>query len=892
MNKKIIGFVFLLCVIGLVSFHKVPCQAESVSVGNFKDLKTYLSSNSTYEITLKNNIELTGKISVMAGKTIVGNGKCLYRSASYTSGYLIVIEDGSLLVMSDCNVSGNAENMLNPTKPLINVGKDAHLILGKGVNLYNNKSENAGGAILNKGEVRIEGANIYNCHCNTSGGAIQMQENSELYMSDGRIYNNSASQNGGAIYQMEGTSTKISGGSIYSNSCLGWGDAIYYKGIIEIFENGRIHENNDIFVINGNSLHVYNWLNPSMITLRSNMGVGECIVRTQPCYSAYFKWSSKQTKAADSPLCNLGGGVFIGSYYPIQYFGYGGNSLYTTQTKIYGTPLQLLASAPEVTGHSFQGWFTAPNGGSNMTGVIHFGNELLNLYARYIPNTYEVYYYSQGTHLATTSVQYGATYGEMPYPSRQGYRFTGWYTDSGIKVLSSTILTIPYYHAFYAGWEPENYIVTLDSNGGEVGTTLKQVTFDSVYGALPIPYRDGYKFVGWYTDKESGTRCEDTTVVTLTSNHTLYARWKACSYTVQWEPMEGKVNFTTSSVVYDMPYGLFPEASRIGYYLAGWYTEPTGGIRCDKDTIVRIADNHILYARWILDESSVAPQNSNTPGDVNVTQNNNVTQSNDTTRDASSVGNTGLESNPTVPVKIERIYMKGFKTYYQENQKIDTRNVKLVVVYSNNTKKEIKKGWIVKNYKKTAGIRYVVFQYKGVSCRVRCTWLSKKQVASIKLKKTRYVGYAGDKLPVKIASEYGKKTKATYKCNNTKIAEISKTGTIKMKKSGTAYITISMKLGAIKKTVKVKVVVKKAALNTTYQYGKRWNKIWFKATAKGSRIKPVYTSSNTKVAKINRTTGKFTALASGDVTITVKVSNLQKKYRIKINKKNQYIIIE
>lgn len=45
---------------------------------------------------------------------------------------------------------------------------------------------------------------------------------------------------------------------------------------------------------------------------------------------------------------------------------------------------------------------------------------------------------------------------------------------------------------------PESYTLTLDANGGSVSTTSKTVTYDSTYGDLPTPTRNGYIFIGWF----------------------------------------------------------------------------------------------------------------------------------------------------------------------------------------------------------------------------------------------------------------------------------------------------------------------------------------------------------------------------------------------------------
>ena len=55
----------------------------------------------------------------------------------------------------------------------------------------------------------------------------------------------------------------------------------------------------------------------------------------------------------------------------------------------------------------------------------------------------------------------------------------------------------------------------------------KKVTYNSAYGALPIPKRSGFTFDGWYTgEKGTGTKITDTSIVSANYNQTLYAKWK------------------------------------------------------------------------------------------------------------------------------------------------------------------------------------------------------------------------------------------------------------------------------------------------------------------------------------------------------------------------------
>ena len=53
----------------------------------------------------------------------------------------------------------------------------------------------------------------------------------------------------------------------------------------------------------------------------------------------------------------------------------------------------------------------------------------------------------------------------------------------------------------------------------------KYVSTGNTYGSLPTPSRSSYTFDGWYTASSGGSKVTSSTIVTATSDHTLYAHW-------------------------------------------------------------------------------------------------------------------------------------------------------------------------------------------------------------------------------------------------------------------------------------------------------------------------------------------------------------------------------
>ncbi len=134
----------------------------------------------------------------------------------------------------------------------------------------------------------------------------------------------------------------------------------------------------------------------------------------------------------------------------------------------------------------------------------------------------------------------GTAVGGLPTPKKDGYEFEGWFTDSNCtevnKVTDESIANSAN-KTFYAKWEAKTYTVTLDPNGGELADDKKTVTV--TYGvAYPnlksdnVPTYIGYEFTGWFTEKDGGTEVTNSTKVTETGNHILYAHWKPRTYNV------------------------------------------------------------------------------------------------------------------------------------------------------------------------------------------------------------------------------------------------------------------------------------------------------------------------------------------------------------------------
>ncbi len=187
---------------------------------------------------------------------------------------------------------------------------------------------------------------------------------------------------------------------------------------------------------------------------------------------------------------------------------------------------------PSKIGYEFKGWYS---------NVYPYGSRIESygsladtddhvLYARWEANHYYLKFDANGGSCSTSyyTLNHENSYGILPTPSRKGFTFTGWYTkqNGGSKVSSNTKMAAGNM-TVYAHWKVNTYTVTFDSNGGNLKTKTKKVTYGKKYGKLPKPSKPRYTFQGWYTQKSSGKKITSETKVTVASNQKLYAHWKA-----------------------------------------------------------------------------------------------------------------------------------------------------------------------------------------------------------------------------------------------------------------------------------------------------------------------------------------------------------------------------
>lgn len=140
--------------------------------------------------------------------------------------------------------------------------------------------------------------------------------------------------------------------------------------------------------------------------------------------------------------------------------------------------------------------------------------------------------------------------------------------------------------------------ITFNANEGTVSETTKTVYYGQLYGTLPVPTREHYSFLGWFTEIEGGTEITAETPVTALVNQTLYAHWSINTYKVNFNANGGSVSTASKNVESGAKYGTLPTPTRTGWTFKGWFTAASGGSQVTADTTVALSGEQTLYARW------------------------------------------------------------------------------------------------------------------------------------------------------------------------------------------------------------------------------------------------------------------------------------------------------
>ena len=333
------------------------------------------------------------------------------------------------------------------------------------------------------------------------------------------------------------------------------------------------------------------------------------------------------------------------NYYTITFNAYTGQfadqSTTTTLMTDASGVLQSLPTTPTKSGYNFVGWYTDANAG-DLVQVGHAFTSDAMLSARWTPDystpvEYTVIFYlNDGVNTGvystiTTTDSYGYhVLASLPVqPTRDGYDFAGWFTETSGGTKIELLITNFYGDCpVYAQWTSQQvpvtgYTVTFDANGGTLtGDATMTTDANGNLGSLPTaPSWEGYTFTGWFDAAIGGN--EITTGTSFTANTTVYAQWTAngdtptpgASYTITFDAnggtlAEGVVNTRTTGTDGKLA-GVVSAPVMDGYTFVGWFTATNGGEQVTTSYV--FTSDVTVYAQWTQNTTPVDPDDPNVP---------------------------------------------------------------------------------------------------------------------------------------------------------------------------------------------------------------------------------------------------------------------------------------
>jgi hypothetical protein len=263
--------------------------------------------------------------------------------------------------------------------------------------------------------------------------------------------------------------------------------------------------------------------------------------------------------------------------------------------KAYGT----LATATWA-GHAFLGWWTARDGGEQVTAKTKAGEATAATVYAHWTDRQTVAFAANGGNCGEPEKIYaiGEAYGGLPIASKPGSAFNGWWTakSGGKRVTEASVATETAARTLWAHWT-KTQTLAYDANGGKCKTKSKKATVGKKYGALATATLAGHGFTGWWTEREGGIPVTAADLATEEASRTVYAQWTMVQ-TVAFDANGGTCAPTSAEYGIGDVYGSLPEAVKAGSAFAGWWTAKSGGKKVTKASVVTEKASRTLYARW------------------------------------------------------------------------------------------------------------------------------------------------------------------------------------------------------------------------------------------------------------------------------------------------------
>lgn len=326
-------------------------------------------------------------------------------------------------------------------------------------------------------------------------------------------------------------------------------------------------------------------------------------------------------------LYNDGNGVILvaqWSHNPVISFNTNGGSSIDSITEEAGSEINI-PSNPTRLGYIFSGWYNDQELEAEYILTNIMPESSITLYAKWTPITYKVSFDANGGEgsMSDMNLTYdlGANLVENTF-TKLGYRFIGWALSTTGDVsflnqeevlnLSSTNLDTV---TLYAVWEALSIELTFNANGGLYSgnkeSSVLTITYNEEASIITLtPLKTGYTFIGYALNSNDTTPLytsgqvvseSDINAWVLEGSKTLYALWRANSYSFRFDSNGGVGTMDDQVFTYDVVDEINDSSfTKAGYHFIGWSLTPDGQNMITEGNNASANDGDVitLYAIW------------------------------------------------------------------------------------------------------------------------------------------------------------------------------------------------------------------------------------------------------------------------------------------------------
>ncbi len=463
-------------------------------------------------------------------------------------------------------------------------------------------------------------ANSYTIKYNANGGTGKMSDTTTKYSTNVTL-TNKFKRTG---YTFTGWNTKKDGsGTSYKNKEVVKGLVSKNKGTITLYAQWKKNTYKITYNLNGGT---NSSSNPTTYTVTTSTITLKSPTRTGYTFGGWYSDSKYKKKVTSIKKGSTGSKTLYAKWtvntYTVKYNSNGGTGKMSNTSVKYNKSVTLTSNKFKRTGYTFTGWNTKKDGSgtsyknkASIKNLTSKNKGTITLYAQWKKNTYTIKYNLNGGKEVSNPTSYTVTTKTITLknPTRTGYTFGGWYSDSKYKKEVTTIKKGSTGNkTFYAKWTANSYTIKYNANGGTGKMSNTSAKYNKSVTLTSNKFkRTGYTFTGWNTKKDGTgtTYTNKESVKNLTSKNketvTLYAEWKKNTYTIKYN-LNGGENSTSNPETYTVTTGTITlkNPTRTGYTFGGWYSDSKYKT---KVTSIKKGStgNKTLYAKWSVNSYTI-----------------------------------------------------------------------------------------------------------------------------------------------------------------------------------------------------------------------------------------------------------------------------------------------